>query len=97
MPIILLKYTKITGNISGFFGQGKLYQFTCLPNGLKSAPRVFTKITKVIFSTARKQNITASSYIDDVITVSEIMRQARESVKKLLSITQAAGFCYASH
>ena len=75
-----------------FFWQGKLYQFTCLPNGLKSAPRVFTKITKVIFATARKQNITASSYIDDVITISEIMRQARESVKKLLSITQAAGF-----
>ena len=29
-----------------FQWKGKYYQFTCLPNGLSSAPRIFTKILK---------------------------------------------------
>jgi hypothetical protein len=29
-----------------FFWNGNLYQFTCLPNGLSSGPRKFTKIFK---------------------------------------------------
>lgn len=33
-----------------FGWQGKVFQFTCLPNGLSSAPRLFAKITKPLFS-----------------------------------------------
>ena len=33
-----------------FFWQGQLYEFTCLPNGLACAPRLFTTILKPIFS-----------------------------------------------
>ena len=29
-----------------FVWQGVLYQFTCLPNGLSSCPRTFTKLLK---------------------------------------------------
>jgi hypothetical protein len=28
-----------------------LYQYTCLPNGITSAPRIFTKLMKPIYST----------------------------------------------
>ena len=37
-----------------FRWRNNIYQFTALPNGLASAPRIFTKITKVIFSELRK-------------------------------------------
>ena len=42
-----------------------LYQFVCLPFGLKSAPFVFTKVMKPIFSVFRQHGISCSYYIDD--------------------------------
>ena len=33
-----------------FSWQGELFQFTCLPNGLASAPRLFTKLLKPVYS-----------------------------------------------
>ena len=29
--------------------EGQLYKFVCLPNGLSSAPRIFTKLLKPVF------------------------------------------------
>ena len=37
-----------------FEWQGKLYQFTCLPNGLSTASRIFTKAFKPVFAALRK-------------------------------------------
>ena len=36
-----------------FQWKGKYYQFTCLPNGLSSAPRIFTKILKPVYARLR--------------------------------------------
>ena len=36
-----------------FLWKGKYYQFTCLPNGLSSAPRTFTKILKPVYARLR--------------------------------------------
>ena len=35
--------------------EGELYEFTCLPNGLTSGPRLFTKVTKPVFSNLREK------------------------------------------
>ena len=35
--------------------EGQLYKFVCLPNGLSSAPRIFTKLLKPVFAALRKQ------------------------------------------
>ena len=37
-----------------FIWQGNLYQFTCLAQGLSSAPRLFTKLMKPVFSFLRE-------------------------------------------
>ena len=34
-----------------FMFNGTLYQYTCLPNGWSSAPRIFTKLLKPVYST----------------------------------------------
>ena len=44
-----------------FTWRDRLYEFTCLPNGLSSGPRIFTKITKPIFSDLRKKGHLNSS------------------------------------
>ena len=75
-----------------FYWKGVLYQFTCLPNGLKSAPRMFTKIAKVPLAHARKLAVTVSLYIDDSFTKKNGFWSAMENVLKLAQITQNAGF-----
>lgn len=40
-----------------FSWRGKLFQFTCLPNGLSCAPRCFTKILKPVYATHRRDGI----------------------------------------
>ena len=50
--------------------QGQLYEFTCLPNGLTSAPRFFTKIMKVALTHLRQTyGMTISGYLDDNLLV----------------------------
>lgn len=48
-----------------FKWNGKLFQFTCLPNGLSCAPRIFTKLLKPIFMNLRKQGFISAYYLDD--------------------------------
>lgn len=38
-----------------FTWRGQLFQFTCLPNGLSCAPRLYTKILKPVYPTIRKE------------------------------------------
>ena len=48
-----------------FIWKHQLFQFTCLPNGLSCAPRIFTKILKPIYATLRSQGLENVGYIDD--------------------------------
>ncbi|XP_068723943.1 uncharacterized protein [Montipora capricornis] len=49
-----------------FIWKGVLYQFRCLPMGLTSSPRIFTKALKPVFAYLRGQcGISCAGYIDD--------------------------------
>ena len=48
-----------------FFSRNRLFQYTCLPNGLASAPRYFTKLLKPVYSTLHSQGYLNVGYIDD--------------------------------
>ena len=48
-----------------FWFDGALYKYTCLPNGLASAPRIFTKLLKPGYATLRSMRHLNSGYIDD--------------------------------
>ena len=48
-----------------FIWKNQLFQFTCLPNGLRSAPRIFTKLMKPAYSTLRCKGFKNVGYIDD--------------------------------
>ena len=48
-----------------FTWKNQLFQFTCLPNGLSSAPRIFTKLMKPAYSTLRCKGFENVGYIDD--------------------------------
>ena len=42
-----------------------IFQFTCLPNGLSCAPRIFTKILKQVYAHLRVLGHTCMEHIDD--------------------------------
>lgn len=46
-----------------FIWDDKIFQYSCLPFGLTSAPRIFTKIMKVVFSALRKNGHVNIGYL----------------------------------
>jgi hypothetical protein len=75
-----------------FQWEGQIYQYTCLPNGLASAPRIFTRITKVLFSELRKRGMTSVSYIDDCLLISETVEDCQKNVQETVKTSKDAGF-----
>ena len=70
-----------------FQWQNKLFQFNCLPFGLASAPRVYTKLMKPVISLLRKAGIRLIIYLDDILLMAETKEkliQARDSTLFLL-------------
>ena len=43
----------------------QLYKYIALPNGLCSAPRIFTKLMKPVYSALRARGLISSGYLDD--------------------------------
>ena len=60
VPVALAhqKYLKFTC-------RDKLYQYTCVPDGLASTPRIFTKLLKPVFKVLSEKGHLSSSYIDE--------------------------------
>ena len=65
-----------------FHWERKTYQFVCLPFGLTSAPRVFTKILKPVVGALRQKEIRLIIYLDDIL----IMHQEKEHLMQLTSL-----------
>ena len=69
-----------------------LYKFVCLPNGLASCPRRFTKLLKVVLSVLRLQGVTICGYIDDFFIVAQQFQQSIASTAKVVSMFTNLGF-----
>jgi len=50
-----------------FQWHGRIYQFVCLPFGLTSAPRVFSKILKPVVGLLRQMGIRLVIYLDEIL------------------------------
>ena len=60
--------------------EGQLYKFVCLPNGLSSAPRIFTKLLKPVFSALHKQGHQIMGYLDDSFLMGDTFEECKKSV-----------------
>ena len=75
-----------------FQWKGKYFMFTCLPFGLSSAPLLFTKTLKPIFSEFRKQGFQGFGYIDDTFIVAQSVGECEEAVQFLVDLFSSLGF-----
>jgi len=64
-----------------FVWRGKLYQYTCLPFGLTTAPRVFTKIMRPVVAYLRKQGNLSVQYLDDLLLLARSLNACEMNIK----------------
>lgn len=75
-----------------FMWRDKLYQYVCLPNGLSSAPRIFTKLLKPIFTLLRGKGFLSSTYIDDVYLQGDTIKECHDNVMITVNLLKDLGF-----
>ena len=74
-----------------FLWQGTLYVFTCLPNGLSTASRIFTKVLKPVFAALHKMGHLNVAYIDDSLLQSYSYEQCLINVKDTVELIDSVG------
>ncbi|CAG2240323.1 unnamed protein product [Mytilus edulis] len=75
-----------------FYWNEVLYEYTCLPNGLTTAPRIFTKILKVVFSKLRSKGHCNTPYIDDSLLVSKTFSGCQSNIIDTVQLLDHLGF-----
>jgi hypothetical protein len=75
-----------------FQWKGKIFQYTCLPNGISSAPRLFTKLLKLVYSTLRQYGHKYVGYIDDSLLVGDNYTECEANVSETTMLFEHLGF-----
>ena len=75
-----------------FFLQGQLYQYTCLPNGLASAPHIFTKIMKPVYALLRLKGHISFGYIDDSYLQDDSFGGCKTNAEDTINLFESLGF-----
>jgi len=72
-----------------------MWEFACLPFGLASAPRVFTKIMKPVVGMLDKMGVRLIVYLDDILILAEskqLANQHHEHAQLVSSTLENLGF-----
>ena len=69
-----------------------LHEFICLPFGLSSAPRVFTKVLKPFVGAVRNKGIRLVIYLDDMAIISSYRELSLEESAIVIQILESLGF-----
>ena len=75
-----------------FMWKGRLLQFVGMPNGLSSAPRLFTKLLTPVFAGLREQGHECFPYIDDSFVVADSSEECLETLTALCEGLDSLGF-----
>ena len=75
-----------------FVWKQEYYQFTCLPNGLACAPRLFTKLLKPVFSYIRSLGHICMGHIDDSFLIGYDYTACEQNVSDTVHTFRQCGF-----
>lgn len=67
------------------------YEFQCLPFGLSSAPRVFTKLLKPVMALLRKRGIQSLIFLDDMLLMTELKELLEQLTQEVLALLRLLG------
>ena len=68
------------------------YQWTCLPQGLSSAPRIFTKIMRVVMMFLRSNGVRIAAWFDDLLLAASSSSLCADHTYKALGTLEELGF-----
>ena len=75
-----------------FEWEGNYFQFTCLPNGLASAPRLFTKLLKPAYASLRSLGHFCMGHIDDSFLMGYNYASCEENIVQTVDMFLKLGF-----
>ena len=75
-----------------FIWEGVIYEYSSLPNGLTSGPRIFSKLLKPMYSALRKLGHTNVAYIDDSFLQSDTYEECVRNISDTLWLADDLGF-----
>ena len=75
-----------------FLWRGRLYQFTCLPFGLRSSPRIFTKVLKPLLVYLRALGVRLLVYLDDILIMAATPELCLEHMQLTWQLLTDLGF-----
>jgi hypothetical protein len=75
-----------------FIWENQRYQFTCLPFGLSSSPRVFTKVLRPVVAALRHQGIRMVIYLDDLLVMASSKNECSKHLMMAVKLLQSLGF-----
>ena len=71
---------------------GSTYEFTCLPFGLTSAPRVFTKLLKPVMVFLRGQSLRTIIYLNDLLIMNQSLEVFQSQANQTVQLLESLGF-----
>ncbi|MES9881024.1 MAG: reverse transcriptase domain-containing protein [Sedimenticola sp.] len=74
-----------------FWHYDQKYQFTCLVMGLATAPRVFTKVLKPVFSTLRSRGHVSTAYVDDSCLQGATFQECEVNIRDTVELMDDLG------
>ena len=69
-----------------------MLEFACLPFGLETAPRVFTKLMKLVIALLRQRGFHLIIYLDDILLMAESHHLALFQAASTLNLLESLGF-----
>ena len=75
-----------------FLWRGRLYQFTCLPFGLRSSPRIFTKVLKPLLVYLRALGVRLLVYLDNILIMTATPELCLEHTQLTWQLLTDLGF-----
>lgn len=75
-----------------FMFNGTPYHYTCLPNGLSSALRIFKKLLRPVFFTLHTKGHLSSGYIDDSYLQGDTVEECQQNITDTACLFSRLGF-----
>ena len=75
-----------------FWWKDKLYEYTCLANGVSQGPRCFTKMTKPIYAHLHELGHISTGYLDDSLLISASAEECAQNVRDTICVFDKLGF-----
>ena len=75
-----------------FKWRGNYFQYTCLPFGLSTAPRVFTKVMRPVVAYLRNAGYLSVQYLDDLLLLGMTVQACEDNIAQTLKLLRRLGF-----